>query len=203
MRAGDRRSTLRPEGLEPPSSSLEDSCLILLDHGRTTRARHSNRIPWGSRYRDDWTRTSDPCVPNAMLYQAELRPEALPPTELFGRSAPVTVRAPDFTFCDLRRNPSPTHALCGHRSHVVDFIVTDVIELQHADVGFTAVYARMRKQILSHEDRVSLPISLLIDISPAVVKLRMTAIMSLRVFTLTGAAVRCGRPSHEAPRKRI
>ncbi len=25
---------LRPEGLEPPSSSLEDSCLIPLDHGR-------------------------------------------------------------------------------------------------------------------------------------------------------------------------
>ena len=54
-------------------------------------------ISYEKRGRGDMIRTCDPCVPNAMLYQAELRPGSIP-SALSGRLAMMTVGATDFTF---------------------------------------------------------------------------------------------------------
>ena len=57
---------MRPEGLEPPSSSLEDSCLILLDHGRAVVMAPIKDTMLCSG-RGETIRTSGLRVPNATL----------------------------------------------------------------------------------------------------------------------------------------
>jgi hypothetical protein len=102
----------RPEGLEPPSSSLEDSCLILLDHGRLKRpgARYHVRLPhprkWSGRQDLNLRILS---LPKRALYQTELRPDVLAfiPSEVKCCLATVAVGAPDNAFCDLALYPLP------------------------------------------------------------------------------------------------
>ncbi|GEM_PF-1135080 len=55
-----------PEGIEPPTHSLEGCCSIQLSYGQRSR----ELIGRGERIR-----TFDPLVPNQMRYQAALRPD--------------------------------------------------------------------------------------------------------------------------------
>ena len=54
-----------PEGIEPPTHSLEGCCSIQLSYGQWEEIGRSDRI-----------RTYDPLVPNQMRYQTALRSEA-------------------------------------------------------------------------------------------------------------------------------
>jgi hypothetical protein len=58
-----------PEGIEPPTHSLEGCCSIQLSYGQRSREKRYGR---GERIR-----TFDPLVPNQMRYQAALRPDML------------------------------------------------------------------------------------------------------------------------------
>jgi hypothetical protein len=55
-----------PEGIEPPTHSLEGCCSIQLSYGQRSRERSG---------RGERIRTFDPLVPNQMRYQAALRPD--------------------------------------------------------------------------------------------------------------------------------
>ena len=58
-----------PEGIEPPTHSLEGCCSIQLSYGQRSRESHKNNG------RGERIRTFDPLVPNQMRYQAALRPD--------------------------------------------------------------------------------------------------------------------------------
>ena len=55
-----------PEGIEPPTHSLEGCCSIQLSYGQRSREMNG---------RGERIRTFDPLVPNQMRYQAALRPD--------------------------------------------------------------------------------------------------------------------------------
>jgi hypothetical protein len=55
-----------PEGIEPPTHSLEGCCSIQLSYGQRSREIDG---------RGERIRTFDPLVPNQMRYQAALRPD--------------------------------------------------------------------------------------------------------------------------------
>ena len=55
-----------PEGIEPPTHSLEGCCSIQLSYGQRSREKNG---------RGERIRTFDPLVPNQMRYQAALRPD--------------------------------------------------------------------------------------------------------------------------------
>ena len=55
-----------PEGIEPPTHSLEGCCSIQLSYGQRSRENDG---------RGERIRTFDPLVPNQMRYQAALRPD--------------------------------------------------------------------------------------------------------------------------------
>jgi hypothetical protein len=55
-----------PEGIEPPTHSLEGCCSIQLSYGQRSRDMNG---------RGERIRTFDPLVPNQMRYQAALRPD--------------------------------------------------------------------------------------------------------------------------------
>ena len=57
-----------PEGIEPPTHSLEGCCSIQLSYGQ--RSEEING-------RGERIRTFDPLVPNQMRYQTALRPDSL------------------------------------------------------------------------------------------------------------------------------
>lgn len=140
----------RPEGLEPPSSSLEDSCLILLDHGRKIWGPVPwARIPCPRKWsgRQDSNLRNLP-LPKRALYQAELRPEsASPPAELFCSSASMAIRTAYVTFGDLHFNPSPTTPVSKHYADVVSLLASHVIEVENQRINFTAINARVSLQI--------------------------------------------------------
>ncbi len=56
-----------PEGIEPPTHSLEGCCSIQLSYGQRSRELNG---------RGERIRTFDPLVPNQMRYQAALRPDS-------------------------------------------------------------------------------------------------------------------------------
>src|SRR5258708_3995721 len=58
-----------PEGLEPPTPSLEGWCSIQLSYGQRGRRKREDG-------RGERIRTFDPLVPNQLRYQAALHPEA-------------------------------------------------------------------------------------------------------------------------------
>jgi hypothetical protein len=129
---------MRPEGLEPPSSSLEDSCLIPLDHGREIG-------------RGDRIRTCDFRVPNAALYQAELRPDAAPPTQLASRFATETICAADLTFRHLLLYPPPTESRSVRRCYVVTRDAAHAIELEDPKVSLAAIGAALLRKVFSRQ----------------------------------------------------
>jgi hypothetical protein len=55
-----------PEGIEPPTHSLEGCCSIQLSYGQRSKDIDG---------RGERIRTFDPLVPNQMRYQAALRPD--------------------------------------------------------------------------------------------------------------------------------
>ena len=79
-----------PEGIEPPTHSLEGCCSIQLSYGQRSREMNG---------RGERIRTFDPLVPNQMRYQAALRPDLaiVMARELLFSQKPVSYLAdPDF-----------------------------------------------------------------------------------------------------------
>ena len=63
-----------PEGIEPPTHSLEGCCSIQLSYGQLYEKR-PRKEPFFVVGRGDRIRTYDPLVPNQMRYQTALRPD--------------------------------------------------------------------------------------------------------------------------------
>jgi hypothetical protein len=63
---GQQINVVCPEGIEPPTHSLEGCCSIQLSYGQRSREIDG---------RGERIRTFDPLVPNQMRYQAALRPD--------------------------------------------------------------------------------------------------------------------------------
>lgn len=177
----------RPEGLEPPSSSLEDSCLVLLDHGR----RKAWTLPedtMPSKPRDDRGRTCDLPHPKRTLYLAELRP-ASRPAKHFDGSPTMTICTTYFTLRHLPGNPLPCPSALNRRADVKLFFAPHVIELQYTCVGLSAVHAGMQGKVFLDEFAVTYLIASLVHAAAMVVNLHVPAIVGLAVFALTGTAV--------------
>ena len=62
-----------PEGIEPPTHSLEGCCSIQLSYGQIKDAKGPERafVVWNGR--SGGIRTRDPLLPKQMRYQAALR----------------------------------------------------------------------------------------------------------------------------------
>ena len=63
-----------PEGIEPPTHSLEGWCSLQLSYGQMN-AKMAPTGPFSSTGRSDRIRTYDPLVPNQMRYQTAPRSE--------------------------------------------------------------------------------------------------------------------------------
>jgi hypothetical protein len=75
------------------------------------------------------------------LYQAELRPDVPPPAELVSRPLSMAVGTTNLTFRDLFRYPSRACSLATQRGYVFGLIISNVIELEHANVRLAAIDA--------------------------------------------------------------
>ena len=64
-----------PEGIEPPTHSLEGCCSIQLSYGQKRKKAHRVSFFLDMNGRGERIRTFDPLVPNQMRYQAALRPD--------------------------------------------------------------------------------------------------------------------------------
>ena len=88
---------MRPEGLEPPSSSLEGSCLILLDHGRT---------------RTEWSGRQDLNLRTSRSQSGRSTKLSYAPTRAgihIARSSAMPIRAPYLTLRDFQNYPLEVH----------------------------------------------------------------------------------------------
>lgn len=91
----------------------------------------------------------------------------------------MTVGTHDFTFLDLRKNRSPGPVPYAPRNG--ETLVSQVIEIQHEDVVFTTVRARMPTEMLHDighalHDELSGPLGGLIDIALAIVDVVLTPV---------------------------
>src|SRR5579871_2422360 len=101
-------------------------------------------------------------LPKRALYQAELRPDAMP-SQLLDRLSPMAICAADFTLRDFQKYPLPRPTLPNQITYVSIFFATDVVELQNARIGFSAIHTRMRRQILGDISAVTYAVSGHID----------------------------------------
>ena len=79
-----------PEGIEPPTHSLEGCCSIQLSYGQRSRKIDG---------RGERIRTFDPLVPNQMRYQAALRPDfniVIAPDRLFTPQSAASITQINF-----------------------------------------------------------------------------------------------------------
>ena len=86
-----------PEGIEPPTHSLEGCCSIQLSYGQMDERPTLWAFPIG---RSDRIRTYDPLVPNQMRYQTALRSET---AILSSRLAIASPASADCRFSPARR----------------------------------------------------------------------------------------------------
>jgi hypothetical protein len=74
-------------------------------------------------------------------------PRSRLPPKLERRSAPVTISATNLAFGDFLLDHSPSYAISNHLRHVFALQASDMVELEHHMVRFTAVDARVAGQV--------------------------------------------------------
>ena len=118
------------------------------------------------------------------------RPALAQPLPLFGRSAPMTVRAAHLTFRDLRRQRLERCSGIDQLADACPLDTANVVEFQDDHIGFAAIDARMRLQVLGNED----PIAVFVLELERLPWLRQNAgsimISLLVVLVLAGLAIR-------------
>ena len=130
-------------------------------------------------------------LPKRALYQTELRPDTLVfiPSEVNGGLSAMAVCTTNYAFCHLRFYPLPACAPTYQITDVRRLGSGRVIEIEHPDIAFTAIYAGMFFEVSRHQYTIALFVSPRIYTSPTVVKLEVSQIVGTTVNALTFSAI--------------
>jgi hypothetical protein len=173
---------------------LEGGCSIHLSYGRTKIGRTG----------------LEPAIlsdPNRALYQAELPPDILEtypamPQEPCGSPA-VAVRAPDFALIDFALDAFPRTSRPHQFRNASTFVPANVIEFQDQRVLLAAIHARVRRQVLVHQNAVSFQVAPLVGPATRVVENAILPIVAATIVPLTWEEIRVWSTTGQRARREI
>lgn len=97
----------------------------------------------------------------------------------------MTVRAANLTLRDFPNYPLPCRSHTNQSANVRLFRASYMIELQDAHIGFTAINAVMRGEVLRHSMAIARAVARGVYHPPLIMECLVSTIMTLAIFALT------------------